>query len=75
LLVAGLKTLMKGRTIFIIAHRLSTVRDADQIAVLRDGRIVEHGSYAALVEQKGFFDKLVRLQTGPTGDPLSAMES
>ena len=75
LLVAGLKTLMKGRTIFIIAHRLSTVRDADQIAVLRDGRIIEHGSYAALVEQGGFFDKLVRLQTGPTGDPLSAMES
>ncbi len=75
LLVAGLKTLMKGRTIFIIAHRLSTVRDADQIAVLRDGRIIEHGSYPALVAQSGFFDKLVRLQGGATGDPLAAMES
>jgi ATP-binding cassette, subfamily B, bacterial len=74
LLVAGLKTLMKGRTIFIIAHRLSTVRDADQIAVLRDGRIIEHGSYPALVAQRGFFDKLVRLQGGATGDPLAAME-
>jgi len=64
LLIAGLKTLMQGRTIFIIAHRLSTVRDADQILVLRDGRIIERGSYDALVQRQGFFARLVRLQGG-----------
>jgi len=64
LLIAGLNTLMQGRTIFIIAHRLSTVRDADQILVLRDGRIVEHGTYASLVQEQGFFARLVRLQGG-----------
>jgi ATP-binding cassette, subfamily B, bacterial len=67
LLVAGLKTLMQHRTIFIIAHRLSTVRDADQILVLRDGRIVERGGYDALVHQQGFFARLVQLQGGRGG--------
>jgi ATP-binding cassette subfamily B protein len=64
LLIAGLKTLMEGRTIFIIAHRLSTIRDADQILVLRDGRVIERGSYDALVQKQGFFARLVRLQGG-----------
>ena len=73
LLVAGLKTLMKGRTIFIIAHRLSTVRDADQIVVIREGRAVERGSYQELVAQQGFFAKLVRLQTGEPGSGLLAI--
>ncbi len=72
LLVAGLKTLMEGRTIFIIAHRLSTVRDADQIVVLREGRVIERGRYDALVAQQGFFSRLVRLQSGQEG-PLLAM--
>jgi len=73
LLVAGLKKLMKGRTIFIIAHRLSTVRDADQIVVVREGRVVEQGSYEALVAQQGFFAKLVRLQTGDKSGGLLAI--
>jgi ATP-binding cassette subfamily B protein/subfamily B ATP-binding cassette protein MsbA len=72
LLVAGLKTLMEGRSIFIIAHRLSTVRDADQIVVLRDGRVIESGRYEALVAQQGFFSRLVRLQSGEEG-PLLAL--
>jgi ATP-binding cassette, subfamily B, bacterial len=74
LLIEGLKTLMRGRTIFIIAHRLSTVRDADQILVVRDGRIVERGSYGALVESQGFFSRLVRLQTGKPGELLATAE-
>ncbi|MGH7899109.1 MAG: ABC transporter ATP-binding protein [Candidatus Binatia bacterium] len=67
LLVAGLKSLMRGRTIFVIAHRLSTVRDADEILVIREGAIVERGSYASLVGEQGFFSRLVRLQAGEPG--------
>jgi ATP-binding cassette subfamily B protein len=70
LLIAGLKTLFEGRTIFIIAHRLSTIRDADQILVIREGRIVERGSYETLVGEQGFFARLVRLQEGRGGEPL-----
>ena len=73
LLVAGLKTLMEGRTIFIIAHRLSTVRDASQIVVVREGRVVENGGYEALVAQQGFFSHLVRLQSGEESGPFLAM--
>jgi ATP-binding cassette subfamily B protein/subfamily B ATP-binding cassette protein MsbA len=63
LLMAGLRTLMRGRTVFIIAHRLSTVRDADRIVVLRDGRVAEQGSYGDLVRRGGFFAELIRHQT------------
>jgi ATP-binding cassette subfamily B protein/subfamily B ATP-binding cassette protein MsbA len=73
LLVAGLKTLMAGRTIFIIAHRLSTVRDASQIVVLREGRVIESGAYEALVSQQGFFSRLVRLQSGEKSGSLLAV--
>ncbi len=69
LLVAGLKTLMEGRSIFIIAHRLSTVRDADQIVVVREGRVIESGRYEALVAQQGFYSRLVRLPSGEEGLP------
>jgi ATP-binding cassette subfamily B protein len=62
---------MKGRTIFIIAHRLSTVRDADQIVVVREGRVVEQGNYQSLVARQGFFAKLVRLQGGDKGELLA----
>lgn len=76
LLMAGLRTLMHGRTIFIIAHRLSTVREADEILVLREGRIVERGSYRSLVEQHGFFAHLVNLQGGESSaEPLVWSES
>ena len=64
--VAGaLRRLMAGRTTFIIAHRLSTVRDADQILVFEHGRIVERGSFAELVAQGGPFASLVATQLTP----------
>lgn len=56
----ALQELTRGRTTFVIAHRLSTVRDADQILVLRDGRLVEQGKYDDLVRQGGLFAELNR---------------
>ena len=50
--------LMRGRTCFVIAHRLSTVRDADVILVLKDGEIIEHGSHDELLAMKGFYHSL-----------------
>ena len=53
----GMDSLMRGRTVFIIAHRLSTVRNADVILVIEGGRIVERGSHAELLEKHGrYFD-------------------
>ena len=54
----GMDALMKGRTVFVIAHRLSTVRNADAIMVLDHGKIIERGSHADLIEQKGTYYKL-----------------
>ena len=58
----ALETLMAGRTTFIIAHRLSTIRKADIVAVFEHGRMVEQGSYDALVSQDGPFARLVATQ-------------
>ncbi len=58
----GMMELMKGRTSFIIAHRLSTVRDADQVLVVEGGRIVERGSAAELAAGDGYFRKLYETQ-------------
>ncbi len=54
--------MMKGRTSFIVAHRLSTIREADMILVMRDGKIVEQGRHEALLEKNGFYAQLYRSQ-------------
>ena len=55
---AGMDALMKGRTVFVIAHRLSTVRNSDVIMVLDHGRIIERGSHEKLIAKKGQYYKL-----------------
>jgi ATP-binding cassette subfamily B protein/subfamily B ATP-binding cassette protein MsbA len=60
----GLETLMMGRTTFVIAHRLSTVRRADTILVLQDGQIAEQGPFAELVARGGLFATLYQTQFG-----------
>ena len=54
--------LMRGRTSFVVAHRLSTIREADQILVMRDGRIVEQGTHDELLARQGFYAKLYHAQ-------------
>lgn len=50
--------MMKGRTSFIVAHRLSTIREADMILVMKDGNIIEQGTHEELLEKKGFYNEL-----------------
>ena len=70
----ALKTLMSGRTTFIIAHRLSTVRDADEILVFEGGRIVEQGTFNSLLARQGHFATLVETQLSPSVPHLVAAE-
>ncbi len=55
-------TLMQGRTSFIVAHRLATIKEADVILVMRDGNIVEQGRHSELLEKKGFYYELYNSQ-------------
>jgi ATP-binding cassette subfamily B protein len=54
--------MMKGRTSFVVAHRLSTIRDADEILVMKDGHIIEQGDHETLLAKKGFYSKLYHAQ-------------
>lgn len=60
--------LMEGRTSFVVAHRLSTIRDASLILVMRDGRIVEQGTHGELLARGGFYSRLYESQF-QTADP------
>lgn len=61
---AAFARLMKGRTSFLVAHRLSTIREADVILVMRDGHIVEKGNHESLMERQGFYARLYNSQFG-----------
>ena len=54
--------MMKGRTTFIVAHRLSTIKEADIILVMNNGKIIEQGNHHQLLEQKGFYYNLYNSQ-------------
>jgi ATP-binding cassette, subfamily B, beta-glucan exporter len=71
---SALRRLMAGRTTFIIAHRLSTVRDADEILVFDNGHIVEQGTFNGLLVQHGRFADLVETQLAPPVPHLVAAE-
>jgi subfamily B ATP-binding cassette protein HlyB/CyaB len=62
-----MKQISNGRTVFIIAHRLSTVRQADRIITIERGRIVEDGSHDELIHSNGRYAKLHYLQAGIHG--------
>ncbi len=61
-IVENLSGFYKGRTVVVVAHRLSTVRDADRIVVLDGGRVVETGTHSSLIDKKGTYFNLVRNQ-------------
>jgi ATP-binding cassette subfamily B protein len=61
---------MRGRTTFVIAHRLSTVREADLILVLQDGEIVEQGTHRDLIGQGGIYQDIYELQLRPQEERL-----
>jgi ATP-binding cassette subfamily B protein len=63
LIQRALKALLHGRTAFVIAHRLSTVRDADRIVVIKDGEITEAGNHTELLAQGGYYASLLNKQT------------
>jgi ATP-binding cassette subfamily B protein len=65
--MSALERLMEGRTTFIIAHRLSTIREADLIVVLNQGRVVEQGRHAELIQRGETYARLVQLQLGENG--------
>ena len=65
----GMDKLMHGRTTFVIAHRLSTVRNSDRIVVLENGRIIEQGSHDELMQKEG---KYYQLHTGNAPKTVNA---
>jgi subfamily B ATP-binding cassette protein MsbA len=75
LVMDALERLMKGRTVLIIAHRLATIRNADQIVVISEGVVAENGTHEQLVDRNGIYATLYRTQfetgTAKDGSQLS----
>ena len=59
----AISNLIKGKTVFVIAHRLRTIVDADQIFVLNDGKIEESGTHTQLLEKHGLYHHLYQIQS------------
>ena len=62
LIQRAVKNLLEGRTSFVVAHRLSTIRDADNIIVMNEGNVMETGTHDELMDQKGFYADLYNSQ-------------
>ncbi|MGB9521563.1 MAG: ABC transporter ATP-binding protein, partial [Anaerolineales bacterium] len=62
LIQQGMEALLKGRTSFIVAHRLSTIRRADRILFIENGKLVEEGTHSALLRQRGHYYRLYTQQ-------------
>ncbi|MGV2794461.1 ATP-binding cassette domain-containing protein, partial [Clostridium perfringens] len=75
----GLQRLMRGRTSFVIAHRLNTIRQADKILVLQGGRLIEQGDRETLMAEGGFYSRLVQAyledRTRDTEEPTGGKPS
>ena len=71
----ALRILLRDRTSFVVAHRLSTIRDADQILVIDRGEIVERGTHAELLARQGFYARLYASQFRGGSQPPAANEA
>ena len=69
----ALRRVFRGRTVLVIAHRLSTVRDAHRILVLEQGQVTEQGSHEELLARRGIYHRLYSLQFGTGASPSSAV--
>ena len=67
----AISELVKGKTLLVIAHRLNTIQNADQILVISDGQISQHGTHEELMEQPGIYQDFVRIRMNSAGWSLS----
>jgi ATP-binding cassette subfamily B protein len=67
-LFASIRELLEGRSVLLISHRFSSVREADRIYVLREGEVVEHGTHEALMELDGLYAEMFTLQAAAYRD-------
>ena len=74
LIQKSLRELAKGRTCLIVAHRLSTIKNADEIAVISKGKIMEMGNHETLLKENGIYAELYKLQFKNNEDILSDID-